>query len=224
VFTTRPDTLYGVTALVVAPEHWLIEEIKNKKFKIENKKLKEILEYVEQAKKKMDLVRTDLAKEKTGVDTTLKAIHPLTSEKIPIWVADYVLGWYGEGAVMVVPAHDERDYQFAKKFNLPIKVVVLPKENSKFKIQNEWKKGAFVDYGYLVNSGEFSGLESKEAIKKITEKLEKLGLGKKRLLINFVIGFFQDKGIGVSQFRWFIVKVAQKKGLLTGKVNCIVMK
>ena len=179
VFTTRPDTLYGVTALVVAPEHWLIEEIKDQKFKIENKKLKEILEYVEQAKKKMDLVRTNLAKEKTGVDTTLKAIHPLTSEKIPIWVADYVLGWYGEGAVMVVPAHDERDYQFAKKFNLPIKVVVLPKENSKFKIQNEWKKGAFVDYGYLVNSGEFSGLESKEAIKKITEKLEKLGLGKK---------------------------------------------
>jgi leucyl-tRNA synthetase len=179
VFTTRADTLYGVTALVVAPEHWLIEEIKDQKFKIENKKLKEILEYVEQAKKKMDLVRTDLAKEKTGVDTTLKATHPLTSEKIPIWVADYVLGWYGEGAVMVVPAHDERDYQFAKKFNLPIKVVVLPKENSKFKIQNEWKKGAFVDYGYLVNSGEFSGLESKEAIKKITEKLEKLGLGKK---------------------------------------------
>jgi leucyl-tRNA synthetase len=179
VFTTRPDTLYGVTALVVAPEHWLIEEIKNQKFKIENKKLKEILEYVEQAKKKMDLVRTDLAKEKTGVDTTLKAIHPLTSEKIPIWVADYVLGWYGEGAVMVVPAHDERDYQFAKKFNLPIKVVVLPKENSKFKIQNELKEGAFVDYGYLVNSGEFSGLESKEAIKKINEKLEKLGLGKK---------------------------------------------
>jgi leucyl-tRNA synthetase len=186
VFTTRPDTLYGVTALVVAPEHWLIEEIKNQKFKIENKKLKEILEYVEQAKKKMDLVRTDLAKEKTGVDTTLKAIHPLTSEKIPIWVADYVLGWYGEGAVMVVPAHDERDYQFAKKFNLPIKVVVVSEKNSKLKSQNSKlqrktknMEKAFTEYGVLVNSGEFSGLSSEEAIKKITEKLKKLGLGKK---------------------------------------------
>jgi leucyl-tRNA synthetase len=122
------------------------------------------LEYVEQAKKKMDLVRTDLAKEKTGVDTTLKAIHPLTSEKIPIWVADYVLGWYGEGAVMVVPAHDERDYQFAKKFNLPIKVVVVSEKNSKLKSQNSKlqrktknMEKAFTEYGVLVNSGEFSG-------------------------------------------------------------------
>jgi len=194
VFTTRPDTLYGVTALVVAPEHWLIEEILNPKsqiinnFKIQNSKLEEIKKYVEAAKKKMDLARTDLTKEKTGVDISLKAIHPLTGEEIPIWVADYVLGWYGEGAVMVVPAHDERDYQFAQKFNLPIKVVVVPEKNSKFKIQNsklqfkiqnEWREGAFIDYGYLVNSGEFSGLKSEEAIKKITEKLEKLGLGRK---------------------------------------------
>ena len=213
VFTTRPDTLYGVTALVVAPEHWLIEEIKNQKFKIENKKLKEILEYVEQAKKKMDLVRTDLAKEKTGVDTTLKAIHPLTSEKIPIWVADYVLGWYGEGAVMVVPAHDERDYQFAKKFNLPIKVVVLPKENSKFKIQDEWKKGAFVDYGYLVNSGEFSGLESKEAIKKITEKLEKLGLGKKAVAYKLRDWIFSRQRYWGEPIPMVYCEICAKKGI-----------
>lgn len=191
VFTTRPDTLYGVTALVVAPEHWFIEEILNSKsqipnkFKIQNSKLAEIKKYVEEAKKKMDLARTDLTKEKTGVDTGLKAIHPLTSEEIPIWVADYVLGWYGEGAVMVVPAHDERDFEFAKKFGLPIKEVIVDKskiknQKSKLQIKNQKElEKAFTEYGFLVNSQEFSGLTSEEAIKKITEKLEKLGLGKK---------------------------------------------
>lgn len=177
VFTTRPDTLYGVTALVIAPEHWLVEEIKNKKFDISEEKLKEIINYVDEAKKKMDLARTDLTKEKTGVDTGLKAIHPLTDEQIPIWVADYVLGWYGEGAVMVVPAHDERDFEFAKKFGLPIKTVIKSSQKSKVKSQKLDK--AFTDYGVLVDSGEFTGLTSQEAIKKITEKLQALNLGKK---------------------------------------------
>ncbi|GAB4219233.1 MAG: leucine--tRNA ligase [Candidatus Microgenomates bacterium] len=186
VFTTRPDTLYGVTALVVAPEHWLIDEIKNQKLKVKNDKLKEILSYVEEAKKKLDLARTDLNKEKTGVDTGLKAIHPLTGEQIPIWVADYVLGWYGEGAVMVVPAHDERDFEFAKKFGLEIKTVIIENQKSKIKnqklqlkIKDEQINKAFTDYGVLVNSGEFTGLTSQEAIKKITEKLQALNLGQK---------------------------------------------
>jgi leucyl-tRNA synthetase family protein len=187
VFTTRPDTLYGVTALVVAPEHWIIEEILSQKLitKLADKsqKLEEIKKYVEEAKKKMDLARTDLTKEKTGVDTGLKAIHPLTGEEIPVWVADYVLGWYGEGAVMVVPAHDERDFEFAKKFGLPIREVVinsnLKSQNSKLQRKTKNLEKAFTEYGVLVNSGEFSGLRSEEAIKKITEKLEKLGLGKK---------------------------------------------
>ncbi|MGB9883155.1 MAG: leucine--tRNA ligase, partial [Microgenomates group bacterium] len=184
VFTTRPDTLYGVTALVVAPEHWLIEEILNPlrfegqaKFKIQKDKLQEIKKYVEAAKKKMDLARTDLAKEKTGVDTGVKAIHPLTGEEIPIWVSDYVLGWYGKGAVMVVPAHDERDFEFAKKFNLPIKKVIEPSQKSKIKNQKSDK--AFTEYGVLINSGEFTGLTSQQAIKKITEKLQSLNLGQK---------------------------------------------
>jgi len=189
VFTTRPDTLYGVTALVVAPEHWIIEEILSQKLipKLADKsqKLEEIKKYVEEAKKKMDLARTDLTKEKTGVDTGLKAIHPLTGEEIPVWVADYVLGWYGEGAVMVVPAHDERDFEFAKKFGLKIREVVVNKskvksQKSKVEVKSEkFFEKAFTEYGVLVNSGEFSGLRSEEAIKKITEKLEKLGLGKK---------------------------------------------
>jgi leucyl-tRNA synthetase len=182
VFTTRADTLFGVTALVLAPEHWLINEILNPlrfrgqaKFKIQKDKLEEIKKYVNQAMKKQEQERLEQVKAKTGVDTGLKAIHPLTGEEIPIWVADYVLGWYGEGAVMMVPAHDERDYEFAQKFNLPIKVVILSDKNSKFKIQNsklqfkiqnEWKNGAFTDYVVLVNYGEFTGLTSKEAIKK----------------------------------------------------------
>jgi len=185
VFTTRADTLYGVSVLVVAPEHWLIDEILSQKSKVKSQKLEEIKKYVEEAKKKMDLARTDLTKEKTGVDTGVKAIHPLTGEEIPIWVADYVLGWYGEGAVMVVPAHDERDFEFAKKFGLSIKEVVI--DNSKLKTQKlkvkvkskKFLKKAFTEYGILVNSGEFSGLTSKDAIKKITEKLEKLGVGEK---------------------------------------------
>ena len=184
VFTTRADTLFGVTAIVVAPEHWLIDEIlkiKNQRskvlLKIEDKKLNEIEKYVKTAKRKLDLARTDLTKEKTGVFTGFYALHPLTNEKIPIFVADYVLGWYGEGAVMVVPAHDDRDFEFAKKFNLPIKIVII--KDDKSKIQEEKLKKAFTDEGVLINSGEFNGLTSKKAIKKITEKLEKLGLGRK---------------------------------------------
>ncbi|MCS6956279.1 MAG: leucine--tRNA ligase [Patescibacteria group bacterium] len=185
VFTTRADTLFGATALVVAPEHWLIEEILSQKLKVKNQKLEEIKKYVEEAKRKLDLSRTDLTKEKTGVDTGLKAVNPLTGENIPIWVADYVVGWYGEGAVMVVPAHDERDYEFAKKFNLPIKQVIinskLKTQNSKLKLKAKNLNEVFTDYGILINSGEFSGLTSKEAIEKITEKLQLLNLGRKKI-------------------------------------------
>ncbi|PIY97053.1 MAG: hypothetical protein COY66_01460 [Candidatus Kerfeldbacteria bacterium CG_4_10_14_0_8_um_filter_42_10] len=116
VFTTRPDTLFGATYLVLSPEH---ELIKNKELGIKN--YDEVMEYIEKAKKKSDLERTDLAKEKTGVELKgIKAINPATKKEIPVWVADYVLTGYGTGAIMAVPAHDERDWEFAKKFNLPI--------------------------------------------------------------------------------------------------------
>ncbi|MDO8551894.1 MAG: class I tRNA ligase family protein [bacterium] len=134
VFTTRPDTLFGVTAMVVAPEHPIVASLLNSKFEIHssaedllrasNSKLDEIRSYLTEAKKKSDLERTDLTKEKTGVSTGLYAINPINGEQIPIWIGDYVIGTYGGGAVMVVPAHDVRDCEFAKKYNLPIRPVV----------------------------------------------------------------------------------------------------
>lgn len=166
VFTTRIDTIFGVVALVVAPEHPLIE---NLKFKIKN--WDEVHAYIETAKRKSDLERTDLAKTKTGVELKgIKAINPINNEEVPVWVGDYVIATYGGGAVMVVPAHDKRDYEFAKKYNLEIKEVVSG---------GDINKEAYVDYGKLINSGEFNGLTSEEAIKKITEWLEKKNLGKK---------------------------------------------
>ncbi len=168
VFTTRIDTIFGVTALVLAPEHELISNLKSQ---ISN--LNEVEEYIKASKKKSELERTDLEKEKTGISLKgVYAINPLNNEKIPIWVGDYVVATYGGGAVMVVPAHDKRDYEFAKKYGLEIREVVSGGD-----ITNE----AYVDYGVLVNSGQFNGLKSEEAIKKITEWLEKNKLGKKQI-------------------------------------------
>jgi leucyl-tRNA synthetase len=172
VFTTRADTIFGVTAIVVAPEHQLVAELMSAKCKVKSAKLKEIKKYVEQAKKKSELERTELAKEKTGVFTGLYCVNPVNNEKVPIWVGDYVVAAYGGGAIMVVPAHDYRDYDFAKKYGLEIKEVVSGGD-----ITHE----AFVDYGKLVNSGQFNGLSSEQAIKKITEWLEKEKFGKKTI-------------------------------------------
>jgi len=168
VFTTRIDTIFGVTALVLAPEHSLIE---NLKFKIEN--WDEVQKYIKFSKKKSELERTDLEKEKTGVQLKgIYAINLLNNEKIPVWVGDYVIVTYGGGAVMIVPAHDKRDYEFAKKYGLEIREVVSGGDIS---------KEAYIDYGALINSGQFNGLKSEEAIKKITKWLEKNKLGKKTI-------------------------------------------
>lgn len=176
VFTTRIDTLFGVTALIIAPEHRII---KNLKSKIKN--WSEVEKYIKQAKRKSELERTDLEKEKTGASLKgIFAINPGNNEKIPVWIGDYVIATYGGGAVMVVPAHDKRDYEFAKRYNLSIREVVVPQNQRRTKGgTNTEPKKAFVDYGVLVNSGQFDGLKSKEAIKKITEWLIKKKLGKK---------------------------------------------
>lgn len=166
VFTTRVDTIFGVTALVVAPEHQIIFNLKSKILNF-----KEVKDYIEKAKKKTDLERIE-SKEKSGVKLEeIKAINPINNEKIPVFVADYVIASYGGGAVMVVPAHDERDFQFAKKYTLPIKKVIVPITGK--------DKECFTEYGKLINSDKFSGLTSEEAIEKITQELEKNGFGKK---------------------------------------------
>jgi len=166
IFTTRIDTIFGVTALILAPEHELVAKITTleKKKQVEN--------YILESKKKSELERTDLEKEKTGVFTGTYAINPLNNEKIPVWIGDYVIAGYGGGAVMFVPAHDKRDYEFANKYEIEIREVISGGDIS---------KKAFVDYGTLVNSDEFSGSKSEEAMEKITEWLEEKKLGQKKI-------------------------------------------
>lgn len=161
VFTTRIDTLFGATYMVLAPEHPLVLEITNKMFK------RNVEEYIEKAKKETDIARSAEDREKTGVNTGAYAVNPVNGEEIPIWVGDYVLASYGSGAVMAVPAHDERDYQFAKKHNLPIKEVIVP-QSGKTNIKRE----AYTQDGILVASGEFTGMLSDKARKSITESLK----------------------------------------------------
>ena len=166
IYTTRPDTLFGVTYMVVSPEHPYLE-----KYKDEIKNYDEIIAYREQAAKKSDFERTELAKDKTGVQIDgLSAINPVNGKEIPIWVSDYVLMSYGTGAIMAVPAHDTRDWEFAKKFNLPIIEVIAG---------GDVEKEAFTDVatGTLVNSGFLTGMSVEEAKKAIIDWLVKEGVG-----------------------------------------------
>ena len=167
VFTTRPDTLYGGTFLVLAPEHSLVDLI------VTEEQWPAVREYRERTARKSELERADLSKEKTGVFTGGYAINPATNEKIPIWIADYVLVGYGTGAIGGVPAHDERDLEFAKKFDLPIVVVVQP--------TGDEPAIGFTGEGIAVNSPMINGLTSAEAKKKITAWLEERGLGKRAI-------------------------------------------
>ena len=174
VFTTRADTLFGVTYAVIAPEHPLVEEIVLK----ENPSLKEAVDKMINEDK---INRTAEDKEKEGMFTGLYVINPVNNEKVPLWIGNYVLMDYGTGAVMAVPAHDERDFFFAKKYNLPVRIVINPvdKDGNSEKIVVEEMEGAYTLNGILVNSDEFDGTKNTEAKIKITEKLEKEGKGKK---------------------------------------------
>jgi leucyl-tRNA synthetase len=204
VFTTRPDTLFGATYLVLAPEHEFVERI------VTSEQRAVVKSYISDVAKKSDRERTDDSKEKTGVFTGAYAINPVNGEKIPIWIADYVLASYGTGAIMAVPAHDERDFAFAKRFKLPIRAVVQPplswftdkvyeKEPGYLPLSpDEQKKAllsvqslygrdpgmisvAFTGDGIAINSPLFEGLPTAEAKKKITAWLEEKGLGKKTI-------------------------------------------
>ena len=165
VFTTRPDTLFGATYMVLAPEHpWVQLSIDARHDVLSNKK--EVIAYVEKAKRKTELERQTGEKEKTGVRLDgVSAINPATGGKIPVFIADYVLGHYGTGAIMAVPAHDERDFEFARKYHLPIKTVIIPDSTM---LQEE---RAYIGEGNLVDSGKYSGMNSIETRRKITDEL-----------------------------------------------------
>ena len=180
VFTTRPDTLYGATYMVLAPEHVLVEEL------VTEEQATAVEEYREKAARKSDLERAELTKDKTGVFTGAFAINPVSGEHIPIWIADYVLTGYGTGAIMAVPAHDERDWEFAKKFALPIREVVAKEPRlglgNKTACDSEPME-CFHGEGFAVNSGPLDGLSTADAKAEIISRLEAQGLGKKT--INF---------------------------------------
>lgn len=166
VFTTRPDTLFGASYTVLAPEHELVDQITTPA-------QREAVEaYIKQTEQKSDLLRTDLNHDKTGVFTGAFAINPVNGERIPIWISDYVLASYGTGAVMAVPAHDDRDFEFAKKFDLPINEVVAG---------GDVTKEAFTGDGAHVNSEFLDGLHNKEAIEKMTDWLEENNFGQKKV-------------------------------------------
>ncbi|HVE15103.1 MAG TPA: leucine--tRNA ligase [Chthoniobacterales bacterium] len=169
VFTTRPDTLFGATYMVLAPEHALVESL------VTAEQTGAVTDYKKKVSSKSDLERTDLAKEKSGVFTGAYAVNPVNGEKIPVWIADYVLMGYGTGAIMAVPAHDERDFEFAQTFDLPIRQVVQPGGDE------EWR--GFTGDGVAVNSGFLDGLSTPEAKSRIIAFLGEKGVGAGR--VNF---------------------------------------
>ena len=183
VFTTRPDTIYGVSYTALAPEHEIVS------YMIDNNLLdSDVIAQIEAMKNSSSIERQ---KEKSGVALGLHVTHPLTGEKVPVWVANFVLMDYGSGAVMAVPAHDERDYDFAKKYNLPIKPVIKP-----LKGEHDFSKSAFVEVGELINSDAFTGMNSKEAQEKIIAMFTQKGIGKKRTN-------YRLKDWGVSRQRYW---------------------
>ncbi|RJP78815.1 MAG: leucine--tRNA ligase [Candidatus Zixiibacteriota bacterium] len=176
VFTTRPDTLFGVTYVVFAPEHPLVPEI------TASRQRAEVEAYIESVRRVTDLERLSTEREKIGVFTGAYAVHPLTGERLPVWIADYVLATYGTGAVMAVPAHDQRDFEFTRKYGLPVKVVIQPEVDAAI-LEAEALTQAFEDPGYMIHSGHFDGLRSEEGQEAVTRALEAEGKG--RFSVNY---------------------------------------
>lgn len=175
VFTTRPDTLFGATYLVLAPEHPLVDKITSQE------QIKAVEDYVTQASRISEIDRTSATREKTGVFTGAYAINPVNSQKIPVWIADYVLITYGTGAIMAVPGHDERDFEFATKFDLKIiKVILEPGTNSDDPLQM-----AYSGEGKMVNSGKYDGMPSVDGINQIITDLDQKGIGKRTIKYKF---------------------------------------
>ncbi len=181
IYTTRPDTLWGATFMVLAPEHPLVEKITTQEQR------KAVQQYKEQAAHETEIERTAEGREKTGVFTGGYAINPVNNERIPIWIADYVLLTYGTGAIMAVPAHDERDFAFARKFNLPVRVVIQPEGET---LNGDTMTEAYPGEGVVVNSGPLNGTPASR------EK------GRKNPAINKVIDWIQDKGFGKESINY----------------------
>ena len=173
VFTTRVDTIYGATFMTLAPEHPLVEKLTTSEQKDKVEK------YIEESRRESEIERLSTEKEKTGVFTGSYAENPFNGDKVPIWIGDYVLLSYGTGAVMAVPAHDKRDFAFAKKYNIPIKEVISP--DGKEHVLED----AYVEYGIMINSDPFNGLSSEEGIEKLSEFAEERGFGGKKISYRF---------------------------------------
>ncbi|MCC7202574.1 MAG: leucine--tRNA ligase [Nitrospirae bacterium] len=188
IFTTRPDTLFGATFMSIAPEHPLVDELVRGS---ENEA--GVRDFIERVKRQDRIARASADTEKEGIFTGRYAINPLTKEKIPVWIANFVLVEYGTGAIMAVPAHDQRDFDFAGKYRLPVRVVI---QNSEGTLSADSMTAAFTEEGVLVNSGKFSGIKSTEAISRIAGHIEKEGLGKR--VVNYKI-----RDWGVSRQRYW---------------------
>jgi len=174
IFTTRPDTIFGVTFMAIAPESPLID-----KLNLEKKYKKKVEDYRKQVLMRSEIERTSADSEKDGVFTGKYAINPYNGEEVQLWVADYVLAGYGTGAVMAVPAHDSRDFLFAKKYDIPIKIVIHP--DKKTSMDLDTMEDAYTEYGVMVNSGQFDGLVGQEAIEKVTRYAANNGFGREKI-------------------------------------------
>jgi leucyl-tRNA synthetase len=168
IYTTRPDTLFGVTFMVLAPEHALVEKLTIPEHR------EAVRRYVERARRETEIARLSSEREKTGVPTGAYAINPLNGERVPIWVADYVLSTYGTGAIMAVPGHDQRDFDFARKFQLPIREVIAPPSGPQGRLRQ-----AYLEPGTMVNSGEFDGLAGAAGFDAVARAIEARGIGKR---------------------------------------------
>lgn len=174
VFTTRPDTIYGATYMVLSPEHPYVDELVSGK---ENEE--EIRNFIKRVKNQKDVERTSSETEKEGIYTGSYAINPMTGEEIPILIANYVLMEYGTGAIMAVPAHDQRDFDFAKKYELPIRAVIQPHDKEE-KLDGSTMKEAYSEDGYLINSEKYNGLGAEEAFEKMAEEMEEKNIGERK--------------------------------------------
>ena len=175
VFTTRPDTIYGATYMVLAPEHPGRELVKG------TEKEEAVNDFIKEVKKEKEIERTSPESEKKGIFTGAYAINPMTGEDIPIMIANYVLMGYGTGAIMAVPAHDQRDMDFALKYDLPIKVVIQPEDQEGILTVEDLKGEAYIDDGILVNSAEYDGLTVAAAFDKMADDMEAKGIGQREV-------------------------------------------